>query len=458
MTGITRRTLLRNTAAGFGWLALSDLLARHSSAQSARQPEFAPRVKRVIFLFMYGGPSHVDSFDYKPLLIRDHGKPLPFPKPRVQFQGTKNLFQSPWKFRQYGESGTWVSDLFPQVAQTVDDLTFIHSLHGSNPAHGGALLMIHTGSDTFVRPSLGAWTSYGLGTENRNLPAYVTIDPILNHGGVQNFGSAFLPAIHQGTRVSAAGDRQMADLHPPQGLESLQHTKLRMLEAVNRRQLERVGADSQLESRIRSFELAFRMQRAAPETFDLSSESRTVQRAYGLEDPRCEAFGRQCLLARRLSERGVRFVQCTHRDGNKITWDDHSNLVTNHARLAAEVDRPIAALLRDLKQRGMLDETLVMWGGEFGRTPTLEGNNGRDHNPHGFTWWLAGGGLKPGLHFGATDEYGYYATENRVHIHDLHATILHLLGIHHEHLTFRHAGRDFRLTDVHGRVVDEILA
>jgi hypothetical protein len=458
-----RRRMLRHSAGGFGWLALADLLTRQQPA-AASPPisnvgfKLTPRVQRVIFLFMYGGPSHVDSFDYKPQLDRDHGKPLPFAKPRVQFQGTKNLFRSPWKFRQHGESGSWVSDLFPHVRQQVDDLTFVHSLHGSNPAHGGALLKIHTGSDTFVRPSMGAWVSYGLGTENENLPAFVTIDPILNHGGIQNFGAAFLPATHQATRITATGTRQIADLKPLEHVAHLQATKLEMLAEVSRLQFADAAEGGQLDARIASFELAYRMQREAPQAMSLADEPQHVHHLYGLDDSRTEAFGRQCLLARRLAERGVRFIQCTHRDGEKITWDDHSNLVKNHQRLAGEVDQPIAALLVDLKRRGLLDDTLVIWGGEFGRTPTMEGSGGRDHNPHGFTWWLAGGGLKPGFHFGSTDDYGYYATHDRVHVHDMHATILHMLGLDHEKLTYRHAGRDFRLTDVHGRVVDELFA
>lgn len=404
---------------------------------------------------MYGGPSSIDTFDYKPQLIRDHGKPLPFDKPRVQFRPTKNLFGSPWKFQQYGESGAWVSELFPHVARHVDQLTFVHSLHGSNAAHGGALLKIHTGSDTFVRPSMGAWISYGLGLENSNLPAFVTIDPTLNHGGVQNFGAAFLPAQHQGVRVHGSVPT-ISNLEPSTS-ESLQREKLALLAELNRQQLSGSN-DSTLDARIRTFELAFRMQREAPVALDLQAESETTHRLYGTDDPRTAAFGRQCLLARRLAERGVRFIQCTHREGESITWDDHSNLIKHHPKLAAAVDKPIAGLLTDLRQRGLLDDTLVMWGGEFGRTPTAEGNDGRDHNPHGFTWWLAGGGLKPGFHFGATDEYGYYAVRDRVHIHDLHATLLHLLGLDHEQLTWRHSGRDFRLTDVHGRVVREILA
>jgi hypothetical protein len=454
----SRRQALQNAAAGFAIPALAGLLSRQqdAAASSAATPSLPAKIKRVIFLFMYGGPSSIDTFDHKPLLDRDHGKPLPFNKPRVQFRGTKNLFRSPWKFRRYGESGSAVSELFPHVARHVDKLTFVHSMHGSNAAHGGALLKIHTGSDTFVRPSMGAWISYGLGTENANLPAFVTIDPTLNHGGVQNFGSSFLPAQHQGVRVHGKV-ATINDLKPSTD-EALQRRKLDLLRSLNQLQLSDVGPMGGLDARIQTFELAFRMQREAPESLDLDRESKETHRLYGTDDEPTSAFGRQCLLARRLAERGVRFIQCTHREGESITWDDHSNLVNHHPKLARAVDKPIAGLLTDLHQRGLLDDTLVMWGGEFGRTPTAEGNDGRDHNPHGFTWWLAGGGLKAGFHFGATDEYGYYAIQDRVHIHDLHATLLHLMGLDHEQLTYRFSGRDFRLTDVHGRVVNEILA
>ena len=453
----SRRQILQRAAAGFAIPALTQLVSSQAAtAGAANSVAVAPKIKRVIFLFMYGGPSSIDTFDYKPQLARDHGKPLPFDKPRVQFRDTKNLFRSPWKFRQYGESGSWVSELFPHVAQHVDKLTFVHSLHGSNAAHGGALLKIHTGSDTFVRPSMGAWISYGLGTENSNLPSFVTIDPTLNHGGVQNYGASFLPAQHQGIRVY--GDTPTINDLKSSAPASVQRKQLDLLRRLNDQQLSDVGSEAGLDARIKSFELAFRMQREAPEALDLSAESQHTHAMYGMDDERTTAFGRQCLLARRLAERGVRFIQCTHREGESITWDDHANLVKHHPKLSAAVDKPIAGLLTDLHQRGLLEDTLVMWGGEFGRTPTAEGNDGRDHNPHGFTWWLAGGGLKSGFHFGATDEYGYYAAENRVHIHDLHATLLHLMGLDHEQLTYRHSGRDFRLTDVEGRVVDQLLS
>uniref|UniRef100_A0A7C2PG63 DUF1501 domain-containing protein n=1 Tax=Schlesneria paludicola TaxID=360056 RepID=A0A7C2PG63_9PLAN len=462
----SRREWLSQTAVGFGSLALSSLLADHSAAATqnplASRPGHLPaRAKRIIFLFMKGGPSHVDTFDPKPLLDRDDGKPCPIEKPRVQFAATGNLLKSPWKFQQYGESGLWVSELFPHVAQCVDDLCLLHSVHGTNPAHGGALLKLHTGSDNFVRPSIGSWVSYGLGTENADLPAFVTICPTLAHGGINNWGSAFLPAVHQGMPLgnasvpaSQARVRYIANERLPRDMQRLQ---LDWLARQNQSHREHSGPEASLEARIDSFELAFRMQNAMPQVEDLSQESEATQRMYGLDDPVTQNFGRMCLLARRFAEQGVRFVQVTHSD-SKVQWDQHSDLKNGHEKNAREVDRPIAALLKDLKARGLLDETLVWWGGEFGRTPVAEGKNGRDHNPEGFTMWLAGGGVKGGYRHGATDDYGYYAAVDKVHIHDLHATLLHLLGLDHERLTYRHAGRDFRLTDVEGHVVKEIFA
>ena len=459
----SRRDLLRSTSAGFGNLALMGLLASTSSAQAksnplaARPAPIAPRAKRIIFLFIHGGPSQVDTFDYKPLLQRDNGKPLPFAKPRVQFAQTGNLLGSPWKFKQYGQSGAWVSELFPAIAQRVDDLCFVKSLHGSNEAHGGALLKIHTGSDTFVRPSMGSWISYGLGTENENLPSYITMSPTSGHGGVNNYASAFLPAVHHGTAIhsiDANTNRAAVEcLGNDRVSLAMQRAQLDLVGDLNREQLARTGPDAALEARIESFELAYRMQTQAPELLDLTGETAATKALYGLDDKKTAKFGRQCLLARRLSEKGVRFVQCSHG-----YWDQHSNLKGDHGKLAGEIDQPVAGLITDLKARGMLEETLVIWGGEFGRSPTAQGGDGRDHNPHGFTWFFAGGGTKPGFSFGATDHYGYYATENKVHIHDLHATILHLMGLNHEALTYRHAGRDFRLTDVHGHVVKEIVS
>jgi hypothetical protein len=461
--------MLQRTAAGFGHLALAAMLADESRAEPARAvdpmavraPHFPARAKRVIFLFMAGGPSHVDTFDPKPLLDRDDGKPLPFDKPRVQFAPTGNLLKSPWKFQKYGESGIEVSELFPHVGRQVDELCLIHSLHGTNAAHGGAMLKLHTGSDNFVRPSMGSWITYGLGSENQNLPGFITICPTLGHGGVNNWSSAFLPAAFQGTplgNASVPADqarvRYIENSRTPRDIQRLQ---LDALNAANREHLQQTGPNLSLEGRINSFELAFRMQSQMPEIEDISGESRATQQLYGLDDKITANFGRQCLMARRFCERGVRFVQVTHSDSN-VQWDQHGDLKNGHQKNALEVDKPIAGLLADLKGRGLLDETLVLWGGEFGRTPTAQGKDGRDHNPEGFTMWLAGGGVKGGFRYGTTDDYGYYAAENKVHIHDLHATMLALLGLDHERLTYRHAGRDFRLTDVHGHVVGDIFA
>ena len=470
-TPCNRRQMLHNCGAGFGALALNELLMRTASADQSgivsqnplagRSGHFPARAKRVIFLFMHGGPSHVDTFDYKPELSRLDGKPLPIEKPRIQFAQTGNLLRSPWKFRQYGKSGAWVSDLFPHVGRCVDDITFIKSIHGSNEAHGGALLKINTGSDTFVRPSMGAWISYGLGTENESLPSFVTINPTLGHGGVRNFGSAFLPPIHQATRIATSRNEgrtsaQIQNLTHPQSKRDVQQLQLGLLKDLNRLHQDADPAaviDSELNARIDSFELAFRMQTEAPDIFDLTGETESVQKLYGIDEQPTSNFGTQCLLARRLSESGVRFVQVSH-----AYWDQHSELKEEHTRLAKEVDKPIAGLLQDLKQRGLLDDTLLIWGAEFGRTPTAQGTNGRDHNPHAFTYWMAGGGVKSGFSFGESDDFGFYAARDKVHVHDLHATILHLLGLDHERLTFHYGGRDYRLTDVEGHVVDQIFA
>jgi hypothetical protein len=458
--------MLKVSSAGFGSVALAGLLGGEAQAAAAgapdplavRQPHFPARARRVIFLFMHGGPSQVDTFDYKPLLKRDHGKPLPFARPKVVSSETFNLLQSPWEFKQYGEAGMWVSDLFPEVARLVDDICLIKSMHGSNSRHGGALLELHTGSDTFVRPSMGSWITYGLGSENRNMPGFVTICPTQSHGGANNYSSAFLPAPYAGTPVGSVGvparEARIPFISNPETPREIQRMEIDFAQQLNRQQLEGTGPDRALEGRIEALELAFRMQSEAPQLQDLSGESEATRRLYGLDSPITEDFGRQCLMARRLSERGVRFVQVSH----TYKWDQHTRLRRDHEQNAREVDRPIAGLLRDLKSRGLLKDTLVLWGGEFGRTPTAQGADGRDHNPEAFTIWLAGGGVKPGLQWGATDDYGYYAVENKVHFHDLHATILYLLGLDHTRLTYRYAGRDFRLTDVHGNVVNEIVA
>jgi hypothetical protein len=464
---LSRRELLRVSSAGFGSVALAGLLGeqqlRAATAAGAnplavREPHFPARAKRVIFLFMHGGPSQVDTFDYKPLLKRDHGKPLPFARPKVVSGQTFNLLKSPWEFKQHGQSGMWVSSLFPQIAQRVDDICFIKSMWGSNSRHGGALLEIHTGSDTFVRPSWGSWVTYGLGSENQNMPGYVTICPTQSHGGANNYSSGFLPAPYAGTPIGSVGikarDARLPYIANTETPKDIQRMELDFAQELNREGLRRTGHDAALEGRIESFELAFRMQAEAPDLQDVGGESEATKKLYGLDKPVTEDFGRQCLMARRLSEKGVRFVQVSH----TYKWDQHSDLLRDHAQNAKEIDQPIAGLLADLKARGLLKDTLVVWGGEFGRTPTAEGSDGRDHNPEAFTYFLAGGGVKPGLQWGATDDYGYYSVENKVHFHDLHATILYLLGLDHKRLTYRYAGRDFRLTDVHGEVVNGIVA
>lgn len=455
----SRRDALKALGAGFGWLSFATLAqAFERSPTAARPAHFVPRAKRVIFLFMHGGPSQVDTFDHKPLLIRDHGKPLPFAKPRIQFAQTGNLLKSPWAFKQHGQSGAWVSELFPNVARHVDDLCFVKSMHGTNEAHGGALLALHTGSATFVRPSMGSWVLYGLGSENDNLPGFITICPTLGHGGVNNWSSAFLPGVYQGTPIGNASvpAKSATIRHLERGdvAPEFQRAQLDLLRDLNTEHSACRDHDPMLEARIESYELAFRMQTEAPQVLDVDGESEATKKLYGIDDPITENFGRQCLLARRLAESGVRFIQCTH----SYKWDQHEQLKELHAKNAREVDLPIAGLLHDLKVRGLLDDTLVLWAGEFGRTPTAQGEDGRDHNPHGFTVWMAGGGTKPGFSYGATDDYGFYAERDKVHVHDLHATMLALLGLDHERLTYRFAGRDFRLTDVEGEVVSDLFA
>ena len=467
---ITRRRMLRDSAVGFGNIALLSMLQNEASASSAAKPgnplaakipHLAPRAKRVVFLFMKGGPSHVDTFDPKPLLTRDHGKKPPFDLPRVTFAKQGNLLKSPWEFKQHGQSGLPVSSLFPNVAKCVDDLCILRSVHGTNPAHGGALLKLHTGSDNFIRPSMGSWVVYGLGTENENLPAFITICPTLAHGGVTNWGAQFLPAYCQGTPIGNASLQaktvKVKNIRNHRIDARTQRRQLDLIKAMNQDHLEASGTEKALLGRLNSFELAYRMQTSMPEAQDLGGESAVTKKLYGIDDPVTEDFGRQCLMARRFLERGVRFVQVTHSD-SEVQWDQHSNLYQGHTKNAAEVDKPIAGFLRDLKSRGLLQDTLVMWGGEFGRTPTAQGNNGRDHNPHGFTIWFAGAGVKGGLAYGATDDYGYYAAVDKMHVHDLHATMLHALGMDHERLTFHYAGFDHRLTGVEGHVATDIFA
>ena len=462
----TRREMLHDCANGFGLMALAALFGEEELRAAPLNPlapkptHFPAKAKRIIFLFMHGGPSQVDTFDPKPLLIRDNGKPFPGEKPRIQFAQTGNLLRSPWEFKKYGQSGIEVSELFPEIAKHVDDLCMIRSLHADNTAHGGALLQLHTGSDRFVRPSMGSWLTYGMGTENQNLPGFITICPTLGHGGVQNWSSAFLPAAYQGTPIGNAGvPAEKAALEHIRSSDNpaIQRLQLDLMQEMNSEQMHHFGAgntDSQLEGRINAFELAFRMQTEAPDLMDISKESKATRALYGVDEKPTDNFGRQCLLARRFSEKGVRFVQVSH----SYKWDQHGGLRAGHSSNAHEVDKPIAGLLADLKSRGLLDETLVLWGGEFGRTPTAQGGDGRDHNPHGFTMWMAGGGVKPGFVYGATDDYGYYAAVDKMHMHDLHATILRLMGMDHKRLTYKYAGRNFRLTDVYGEIHDRVIA
>lgn len=468
---ITRREALRAAACGFGYLAMAGLTAQEAAASSSLAPKpthFPPRAKRVIFLFMQGGVSHVDSFDYKPLLEKEDNKQLAFDDARVlantgMRRSSHRVMKSPWKFQQYGSCGRWVSDLFPHIGQHADDLCFLHSLHTEGVAHGPATLFLHCGSTNFIRPSIGSWVTYGLGSENENLPGFVSISPSSGNGGPRNYGNAFLPAMFQGTAIGKAGTPAAAssirNLGNAEFSPAEQRRQLDFLQRLNAEQLQHHASDSELEAVINSYELAWRMQTKVPDVLDLAGESASTLAMYGVGDQPTDNFGRQCLMARRLCEAGVRYIQVTYGDNSaNPAWDQHSNL-PKHAEHAKAVDRPVAALLQDLKQRGLLEDTLVWWGGEFGRTPYAEKNGtGRDHNPGGFTVWLAGGGVKSGFAYGATDEFGHQAIQDKVHMHDLHATLLHLLGLDHEKLTYRYAGRDFRLTDVFGRVVHEVIS
>jgi hypothetical protein len=417
---------------------------------------------------MQGGVSHVDSYDYKPRLEKDDGRMIAFDDARILANtgmrgSSQRLMKPAWAFARHGECGRWGSALFPETNRHVDDLCFIHSMHTEGVAHGPSTLFLHCGSTTQIRPSLGSWLLYGLGTENRNLPGFVSIAPSAGNGGARNYGNAFLPPVFQGTALGRAGgpasEATIRNLGDARGSADEAERQFELLREINGEQLRARPGDAEFEAVVNSYELAWRMQRNAPEVLDLSKESKATLDLYGIGRKPTDDFGRQCLLARRLCEAGVRFVQVTYGDNSaNPAWDQHSNL-SKHGDHARAVDRPVAGLLADLKQRGLLEDTIVWWGGEFGRTPYAEKNGtGRDHNPGGFTVWLAGGGLKKGFAHGATDEFGHHAVEGRVHMHDLHATLLHLLGIDHEKLTYTYAGRPFRLTDVYGNVVKEILA
>ncbi len=465
----SRRRFLQTTSSGFGFLAFSALntwaaeqaATAAASPLSPKPPHFAQRAKRVIFLFMPGAPSHVDTFDYKPKLQADSGKES------GRGRGSAaTLLGSQWKFSQRGRSGLWISDLFPNVAKHADEMCLLRSMNTELPNHPQAVSSMHTGSSQFIRPSLGAWTLYGLGTTNENLPGFITINPPLQGGGAKNYGSAFLPAIYQGTKIGATNplaqfqqrrgggvQATMSNITNPRYSTEAERTQLNFIQSLNKTKLAQEGYDPQIEGVIQSNELAFRMQTVAPQVMDLEKESETTKKLYGIGDSATDGFGKQCLMARKLAEAGVRFIEVSF--GN---WDQHRNLSTDLPKNCGAIDKPISGLLTDLHQRGLLKDTLVIWGGEFGRTPHAQTGDGRDHNNKGFTLWMAGGGVKGGLSYGSTDDYGYEAVENKVSIRDWHATVLALMGLDHEKLTYRYAGRDFRLTDVSGSVVKEIFA
>jgi hypothetical protein len=467
MTPFSRRALLKSASAGFGYLAfagLSTWAAEKDNPLAPKRTHFPARAKHVIFLCMEGAPSHVDTFDYKPRLPALDGRSMPGGR---GFGG--KVLASPWKFRQRGQSGLWISELFPELGKQADQLCLLRGMHTDVPAHSQAFLQLHTGIFQFKRPSMGAWAFYGLGTDNENLPGFVTISPPLQNGGPANYGSAFLPAVYQGTPISlgfggfgggggfggrgGGGSPRVSNISNPSQSSDAQRKQLDFLQSLNREALDREPHNAEIEGAIESFELAFRMQKDLPKVIDVANESAATKALYGIGEQATDGFGRQCLLARRFVEAGVRFVELTSNG-----WDHHRDLKNALGNKAASVDKPIAGLLHDLNSRGLLKETLVVWGGEFGRTPYAQGTDGRDHNARGFTTWMAGGGAKGGFSHGGTDDYGYEAVEGKVHIHDWHATMLYLLGLDHEKLTYRYAGRDMRLTDVKGNVVKEVIA
>ena len=471
-TPATRREFLARAGGGLGSLALAALtnrMARGGDPDStvtnplaAQNPHFAPRAKRVVWLFMDGGPSHIDLFDYKPDLAKYAGQPLPptFKRPVTAMGVTSGtpLLASPYKFARHGKSGQWVSELYPEIATVVDELCLLQGCTADGLTHIAACTQAHTGSILLGRPSLGAWALYGLGSESEDLPGFVVLADVSNEppGGPTNWGTGFMPAAYQGTRLGQ-GPQPILNINPPAAIGAeRQRGELAFIQRLNKRYADGRPDDNSLEARIAAYELAFRMQAKAPQAVDLASETEETERLYGLDQEHPAANGRNCLLARRLLERGVRFVQIYMGAGSQ--WDAHIDLSGNHSKFCRESDKPIAGFIKDLKRRGLLNDTLVIWGGEFGRTPMSESGTGRDHNPYGFTMFFAGGGVKPGVVFGQTDEIGLYAVENKVHLHDIHATILHLLGLDHEQLTFPHNGRDERLTGTDGEVIKGILA
>ncbi|MCH2128248.1 MAG: DUF1501 domain-containing protein [Pirellulaceae bacterium] len=458
---LTRRELLCSASTGFGAVALAGLWGDQSRGMSVGATHFPPQVRNVIFLYMDGGVSQMDSFDPKPRLTRENGKRFGMKREPTQFDDNGNTLGTLWKFRQCGESGIPVSSLFPYISSVVDELTVVRSMVSNFSEHNAANYFLHSGYGQSGRPSMGAWTVYGLGSESQNLPGFVVLNGgLIPSGGIDCFAAGFLSAQYQAT-ILRNEFPALPNISPSEALPGVQQTRLQTVRALDSLALERVGPHDAMEAAIANSEIAYRMQAAVPELTDIGDETAATRRLYGLDAAfkQTQTYGRQCLLARRLVERGVRFVEltCPYISGCD-RWDAHTKLYKNHTQNARAVDQPIAGLLVDLKQRGLLDETLVVWTGEFGRTPFVQGSNGRDHNPYGFSLWMAGGGLRKGMIYGATDEYGYKVVENRVEIHDLHATMLHLLGLDHTRLTYRYSSRDMRLTDVHGKVVSEIMS
>ncbi|MFT5467614.1 MAG: hypothetical protein ACI8UO_002720 [Verrucomicrobiales bacterium] len=471
----SRRSFLQNAGLGCGSLALTNLLHQEGliaaekpqNPLASAAPEFAPKAKAVIWLFQTGSPSQVDTFDYKPELKKRNGEKLAGADPKTGFfTTTGNCLGPQFEFKQHGESGTWVSDVLPNMARHVDDMAFIYSCYSQSNNHTPAMLESNSGMIRQGHPSMGSWLTYGLGSDNGNLPAYVVMHGTKPRGGDPVWSSGFLPSVYQATALDPRKPKPIDNLDRHANFtDGQQRSLLDALRQTNQRHADERPFDRDLSARLESFELAYRMQTAAPEVFDVSTESETVQKMYGLDKPASKDYGKQCLVARRLVESGVRFVQVfahsTSTPGGgvgDVPWDGHSDIVANHSACAASMDQPVGALLDDLKTRGLLDSTLVIWGGEFGRTSDSQGGKGRDHNPHAYTTWMAGGGIKGGAHYGASDEFGYKAVENRTSVHDIHATVLHLFGLNHEKLTYRFNGRDFRLTDVAGKVINEILA
>jgi hypothetical protein len=463
---LSRREMLLRCANGFGAVALAALLAEESGGQPqvipGRVRHHEPRARNVIFLYMDGGPSQIDTFDYKPLLERYHGRDphTVFRVEPTQFNNVGRVMASPWRFRRYGRSGAWVSDLFPHVARHVDDLAIVRSVVSNSPEHTSANYFLHTGSVLQGRPSMGAWVSYGLGSESRNLPGFIVLNGgLIPPGGLDNFNSGFLPAAYQGS-LFRPSDPPVANIRRLEPSDRHQRGKLALQQRLDRLHLQDTGGSDAVEAAIANYETAYRMQAAVPELMNLAGESRATRRLYGLDADYgpTRIFAAECLIARRLVERGARFIELTCPSVGTDRWDQHGGLRSGHERNARAVDQPIAGLLHDLKARGLLDTTLVIWASEFGRTPFAQGSDGRDHNQYGFTVWMAGGGVKGGTVYGETDEFGYKVVRDRVEVHDLHATMLHLLGVDHTRLTFRFGGRDMRLTDVHGEVIRDILA